>query len=73
VTPQDKLIKQLYRLTVRMSEDVDYLLSRVHEFGPNTPDNQRRVARRVVGIRADVEKLKSIADSSLQVPSRGSK
>jgi len=69
MTQQDKLIKQLYRLTVLLADDVDHLLCHVHEHGPHKPNtrNQSRVAQRVVVLRANVEKLKSIADSSVSV------
>ena len=73
MTNQDKLIKQLTRVVLRMAVDVDYLLGRVHEFGPHKSGNQSHVARRVAALRASAEKLESIADSKPQSRSRGSK
>lgn len=66
---QDKALKQLTRLVLQMTDDVDYLLGRVHEFGPNKPGNQRFVARRVVSLRANAEKLRSMLGSKPQARS----
>lgn len=62
MTQQEKTIKDLVRVVLRLSEDMDYLLGRVHEFGPNTKGNQPHVARRVVALRAAVETLRSTSD-----------
>jgi hypothetical protein len=73
MTQQDKLIRQIARLVSRMSVDVDYLLGRVHEFGPHTKGKQQYVARRVVGLRADVAKLGLALGSKPQSLSGGAK
>jgi hypothetical protein len=59
MTNQDKLLKQVARVVLRMAEDVDFLLGRVHEFGPHKRGNQAYVARRTVALRANVDSLRS--------------
>ena len=66
MTQQDKLIKQLSRVVLRMGDDLDFLLGYVHEFGAHTPRKQGAVARRAVALRANVEKLRSIVETKPQ-------
>ena len=64
MTQQDKLVKQIARLVLRMAEDMNFLLGYVHEFGPHTvPYRQGAVARRTVALRASAEKLRSVLGS----------
>jgi hypothetical protein len=62
MTNQDKLLKQVIRLILKMAEDVDFLLGHVHEFGPhNSSYRQRFVAQRTVALRANADALRLLA------------
>lgn len=73
MTQQDKLIKQLTRVVLRLADDVDFLLGYVHEFGAHTPRKQGDVARRAVALRASADKLRLALDSKPQSHSRKAK